>query len=72
MKLKVTMLLDVEYVETHKRVPEAPPSYSHGGLPAEPAEYQITSVRLNGFELFPHLDQHDIDDILEALHEAVP
>jgi hypothetical protein len=67
--VKLTIELDVDVVvrQTSKGFPASPPCYSHGGLPAEPPEYEIESVILGNKDIKDQLSQATLDYIAECI-----
>lgn len=57
-------------VEYDFGAPEAPPSYSHGGLPADPDEVHIISVREEGKPFI--LTEAEVEEISTWLLENPP
>lgn len=59
---ELTLSCDVEYECTSKGYPETGPTYSCGGTPAEPPEFNI-KVFLNGTDITTLLSQSQFDEI---------
>lgn len=69
--MKVTIELDVDVVvkQTSKRLPAVNPSYSHGGLPAEPAQFEIKAVLFNGKNIKDDLSPRTMEYIQACVDE---
>lgn len=59
---------EVEYTCISRGRPEQGPTYSCGGQPAEPPEFEIT-VRYNGQDITAMLDEDEMDDIRDRVLE---
>jgi hypothetical protein len=59
--------LDIEYKYTKGR-PAAPPAYSHGGLPPDPPEIDIISIKSGktviDYDSLPDAKKEEIDDLI--------
>lgn len=69
--MKLTLELDVDVVvkQISKRLPAVSPSYSHGGLPPEPAQYEVIAVLLNGKNIKDDLSPKTLEYIQECVDE---
>jgi hypothetical protein len=69
--MKLTLELDVDVVvkQISKRLPAVKPSYSHGGLPPEPAQREVIAVLLNGKNIKPDLSPQTLEYIQECVDE---
>lgn len=59
---------EVEYTCISRGRPEQGPTYSCGGQPAEPPEFEIT-VRYNGQDITNILDEDVLDDIRDRVED---
>ena len=57
--------VEVEYTCVSKGYPEQGPTYSCGGQPAEPPEFEINRVMFNGKDILPFLTDDQIDYLKE-------
>ena len=63
--LEVCLDVEIEYTCVSKGRPETGPTYSCGGEPAEPPEFQIDRVMCNGVDILNALSE----DTLELLRD---
>ena len=63
--IEVVLDVEVEYTCVSKGRPEQGPTYSCGGQPAEPPEFQIDRVMCNGVDILNALSE----DTLELLRD---
>jgi hypothetical protein len=63
--LEISLDVEIEYTCVSKGRPESGPTYSCGGQPAEPPEFEIDRVMCNGVDIRNALS----DDTLELLRD---
>lgn len=63
--IEIDIAVEVEYTCISKGRPESGPTYSCGGEPAEPPEFQIDRVMCNGVDILNALSE----DTLELLRD---
>lgn len=64
---EVNLDVEVEFTCVSRGRPESGPTYSCGGEPAEPPEFQIDRVMHDGKDIMSQLS----DDVLDVLREEV-
>jgi hypothetical protein len=69
--MKLTLELDVEVVvkQISKSLRAVGPSYSHGGLPAEPAQHEVIAVLFNGKNIKDDLSPQTLEYIQQCVDE---
>lgn len=69
--MKLTLELDVDVIvkQISRKLPAVNPSYSHGGLPPEPAQHEVIAVLLNGKNIKPDLSPRTLEYIQECVDE---
>lgn len=67
LNTEVNLDVEVEFTCVSKGRPESGPTYSCGGEPAEPPEFQIDRVMHDGKDIMSLLS----DDVLDILREEV-
>ena len=65
----VLLDVEVEYTCVYKGRPESGPTYSCGGEPAEPPEFEINRVMYNGTDILSSLSEEDLDQLREQAAE---
>lgn len=69
--IEMEVEIDVEYLYIEGR-PATPPAYSHGGLPPDPPEVEISRIMIKQvkFEDLPELTREAIEDMIVEHEEA--
>ena len=66
--LELTLSYDIEYVCTSKGYPEQGPTYSCGGTPAEPPEFDI-KVMFNGVDIYNQLTESQQEEVYDHVRD---
>ena len=69
LNTELNLEVEVEYTCVSKGRPESGPTYSCGGEPAEPPEFEIDRVMLNGVDVRNALSDEMLDELRNRVAE---
>jgi hypothetical protein len=69
LNTELNLDVEVEYTLISKGRPEQGPTYSCGGQPAEPPEFQIDRVMCNGVDILLALSEDTLDLLRDEVAE---